>query len=103
MLAKSFLNSLKFYLFIIALIITAVSLQYKLLFGKNNVFTILDLQRQIIEKREQLFALTYRNHKLAMKVDFLKQTPNAYEEQARYELGMQKPNETYYQVFVPIK
>lgn len=103
MLVKSFLNSLKFYLFIFTLVAIVVSLQYKLFFGKNNVLAIIDLQKQISQKREELFELQYRNHKLAMKVDFLKQTPKAYEEQARYELGMQKPNETYYQVFVPIK
>lgn len=103
MLAKSFLNSLKYYILIFALSFSIIWLGYKLFFGKNNIFYILNLQNQITQKREELFELKYRNHKLAMKVDFLKQTPNAYEEQARYELGMKKKNEKYYQVVVPIK
>jgi len=103
MLGKNFLNSLGFYLLIGVLAISIFWLQYKLFFGKNNVFKLISLEQQISDKREELYELKYRNHKLAMKVDFLKITPNAYEEQARYELGMKKPNESYYQVVVPVK
>ena len=98
MYSKSNLNY-----FISTLIIFSLLLYftYKLLFGENNIFYVYNFEKTISEKCIKLNFLRSKNIMLAQKIEFLKGNPKAYEEQARFALGMIKPDEKYYQVVTP--
>lgn len=76
---------------------------YKILFGENNIFYVYKFEQLILQDRVELDILQSRNHMLAQKIKFLKDNPKAYEEQARFALGMIKPGEEYFQVVMPVE
>ena len=76
-------------------------LQYPLWFGKGGWFRVWSLERQLQEQRQSNIALKQRNSVLDAEVRDLKQGYDALEERARYELGMIKQDEVFFQVVMP--
>ena len=79
------------------LILALVSLQYKLWLGYGGI-----QQRQLVEEKIALQkaenqSLFSKSRALEADILELKSGEQALEEQARYELGMVKDNEIYYQ------
>jgi cell division protein FtsB len=81
----------------IVLIIALVVLQHKLWLGDGNIIQWVSLQQKLEEHQEENERLAARNKALEADIQELKSGEQALEEQARYELGMVKENETYYQ------
>ena len=73
-------------------------LQYPLWLGKGSWLRVWELERQVEGQQVANEALAMRNAKLAAEVNDLKQGFDAIEERARYELGMVKRNEVFFQV-----
>ena len=78
-------------------------LQYPLWFGKGGWLRVWSLERQVQEQKQTNAALGQRNGALEAEVRDLKQGFEAIEERARYELGLVKQDETFYQVVRPAK
>jgi cell division protein FtsB len=76
-------------------------LQLPLWFGKGGWLRVWSLERQVQEQKETNAALSRRNGALDAEVRDLKQGSEAIEERARYELGMIKQDETFFQVVPP--
>ena len=73
-------------------------LQYPLWFGKGGWVRVWGLERQVQEQKQANAALTRRNGALDAEVRDLKQGFEAIEERARYELGLIKQDEIFFQV-----
>jgi len=67
-------------------------------FGDANVIELAQLQESINVQNAENDQLLLRNHQLAAEVSDLRKDLVAVEERARSELGMVKPNETFYQL-----
>lgn len=78
-----------------------VLLQYPLWLGKGSWLKVWDLNRQLAEQRLANEALAARNAQLAAEVNDLKTGYGAIEARARYELGMIKKDEIFFQVMEP--
>lgn len=76
-------------------------LQYPLWLGKGSWLRVWDLERQVEAQQLANEALILRNSKLAAEVNDLKQGYDAIEERARYDLGMIRRNEVFFQVIEP--
>jgi cell division protein FtsB len=72
--------------------------QYPLWFGKGGWLRVWSLERQVQEQKQANAALAQRNGALDAEVRDLKQGFEAIEERARYELGLIKPDEIFFQV-----
>lgn len=88
---------------IISLIVIISLLSYKLVLGSDSVIAVWKLRNILIEQDKDLNKLKLRNQLLLNKLERLKKYSVAIEEQARYELGMVKHGEKYYQVVDPIE
>jgi len=77
-------------------------LQYPLWFGKGGWLRVWSLEHQVQEQKQTNAALSQRNGALDAEVRDLKQGFEAIEERARYELGLIKQDEIFFQV-VPAK
>jgi cell division protein FtsB len=75
-----------------------VAIQYPLWLGKGGWLRVWDVDRQLDAQQEKNTRLESRNNALAAEVKDLKQGHEAIEERARYELGMVKNDEVFYQV-----
>jgi cell division protein FtsB len=84
-----------------ALGILIVVLQFPLWLGKGGWLRIWDLDRQVAQQKEQNDKLKRRNGALDAEVRDLKQGFEAAEERARYELGMVRQDEIFFQVIPP--
>jgi cell division protein FtsB len=73
-------------------------LQYPLWFGKGGWLRVWSLEHQVQEQRQTNAALAQRNDALDAEVRDLKQGFEAIEERARYELGLIKQDEIFFQV-----
>ncbi|VEG91029.1 cell division protein FtsB [Legionella spiritensis] len=82
---------------VVILILALVGLQYKLWLGDGSILQWRQLERKIIGQEKENQKLLARNHAIEADIMELKSGEQALEEQARYELGMVKNNETYYQ------
>lgn len=80
-----------------------VLLQYPLWFGKGGWLRVWSLERQVQEQKLANAALAQRNGALEAEVRDLKQGFEAIEERARYELGMIKQDEVFFQAVRPTK
>ena len=78
-----------------------VLLQYPLWLGKGSWLRVWDLDRQLAEQKLANQALAARNSQLAAEVNDLKTGYGAIEARARYELGMIKKDEIFFQVMEP--
>lgn len=72
-------------------------LQYKLWLGEGSLPQWKHLEKQIVLQKTANEALASRNRAIAEDILELKSGDQALEEQARYELGMIKSDEMYYQ------
>jgi len=75
-----------------------VAIQYPLWLGKGGWLQVWDAARQLDAQHAKSARLETRNGALAAEVKDLKQGHDAIEERARYELGMVKNDEVFFQV-----
>ena len=75
-----------------------VAIQYPLWLGKGGWMRVWDVNRQLDTQHAKNERLEMRNGALAAEVKDLKQGFDAIEERARYELGMVKNDEVFFQV-----
>lgn len=80
------------------LVLSILLLQYPLWLGKGSWLRVLDLQQQLARQQVANLALAERNAKLAAEVNDLKTGYAAIEARARYELGMIRKGEIFFQV-----
>jgi cell division protein FtsB len=80
------------------LFVLLVLIQYPLWLGKGGVVKVWDLDRQLSLQRGVNAKLIARNGGLEGEVRDLKQGSLAVEEQARYKLGMVRPDEIFIQL-----
>tara|TARA_B100000029_G_scaffold472105_1_gene512340 strand:- start:567 stop:869 length:303 start_codon:yes stop_codon:yes gene_type:complete len=85
-------------LLISALVSIFAVLQYELWLGKQNVFDLYQLDKHIKEAVETNSELRERNDKLHEDIIDIKNRSEAIEAQARFDLGLIKPGETYYHI-----
>jgi cell division protein FtsB len=87
----------------LVLLVLLILLAYRLLFGDANLLQLARLKKTLAAQNAELAILRDRNKDIAKKINNIKSSPEAIEEQARYELGMVKAGEKYYQVIEPIQ
>jgi len=75
-----------------------VLIQYPLWFGKGGWLRVWAVERQLVEDRQHNQRLRLRNAALAAEVRDLKEGLDAIEERARYEQGMVKKDEIFFQI-----
>ena len=75
-----------------------IFLQYVLWAGKRNVIDLHRLNQQVDDVRNENHKFQGRNDQLHEDVIDIKSRLGAIESQARYDLGLIKPGETYYQI-----
>ena len=85
----------------LVLLLVAVGLQYPLWLGKGGWLRVWDLDRQLAIQRAGNSKLQARNDALDAEVRDLKAGYEALEERARYELGMIKQDEVFFQFVRP--
>jgi cell division protein FtsB len=73
-------------------------IQYPLWLGKGGWVRAWEVDRQVQAQRGKNASLENRNAGLAAEVRDLKQGLEAIEERARYELGLVKSDEVFFQV-----
>lgn len=81
----------------IILIIALVVLQHKLWLGDGNLIQWINLEKKLEDHQSENNKLAARNRAMEAEIKELKSGDQALEEQARYELGMIKDDEEYYQ------
>lgn len=79
-----------------------VLIQYPLWLGKGGWMRVWEIDRQVTSQKQTNAKLDARNKALDAEVRDLKQGSDAIEERARYELGMIKQDEVFYQVLQPV-
>ena len=82
----------------IALGVLIVLIQLPLWLGKGGWLRVWDNDRHVTTQRAKNAQLETRNTALAAEVRDLKTGTEAIEERARYELGMTKSDEIFFQV-----
>ncbi|HVJ22905.1 MAG TPA: cell division protein FtsB [Burkholderiales bacterium] len=89
---------------VVAIILGAliVLIQYPLWLGKGGWLTAWRLENKLDGEKDKTEQLARRNAGLAAEVRDLKQGTEAIEERARYELGMIRGDEVFFQI-VPEK
>jgi cell division protein FtsB len=78
-----------------------VLIQYPLWLGKGGWLRAWEMDRQLEAQRATNRLLEARNGALAAEVRDLKQGIEAIEERARYELGMVREDEIFFQIVEP--
>jgi cell division protein FtsB len=86
----------------VILLVILTTLAYRFWFGPDSLVQVAKLRRTIKSQDLELATLKQRNQLIIDQINNLKASPLAIEEQARYELGMVKRGEKYYQVVEPI-
>ena len=82
----------------IAFAVLLVAIQVPLWLGKGGWMRVWALDRQVTEREEANRRLQARNQALDAEVRDLKQGTDAIEERARYDLGMVKQDEVFFQI-----
>ena len=75
-----------------------VLLQYPLWLGKGGWLRVWEIDRQVKAQKDGNDRLRVRNDALDVEVRDLKQGYDAIEERARYELGMIRQDEIFFQI-----
>ena len=75
-----------------------LAIQHPLWLGKGGWLRVWDVDQQVAAQNVKNEGLEVRNAALAAEVKDLKQGSDAIEERARYELGMVKGDEVFFQV-----
>jgi cell division protein FtsB len=78
-----------------------VLIQYPLWFGKGGWFRVWDIERQLADQKAKNATLQARNEALEGEVLDLKQGFDAVEERARFELGLIRQDEVFFQIVEP--
>ena len=78
-----------------------VLVQFPLWLGKGGWLRVWDLDRQVQAQKDQNAKVQKRNVALDAEVRDLKQGLEAVEERTRYELGMVKQDEVFFQIVEP--
>ncbi len=73
-------------------------LQYRIWWGERSYREIESLKNKISEQKEQNRLLEERNRALKKEILLLRTNPDALEERAREQLGLVKPDETFYRI-----
>ncbi len=81
-----------------ALVALILAIQYPLWLGKGGWLRAWDVDRRLETQQQKNIRLETRNNALAAEVKDLKQGHEAIEERARYELGMVKNDEVFFQI-----
>ena len=89
---------LKVKLVVAVFVVMLVFLQYALWAGKQNVIDLYRLNQQVDDIRKGNHEFQSRNDRLHEDVIDIKSRLGAIESQARFDLGLIKPGETYYQI-----
>ena len=84
-------------LMVICLILIVLGLQYKLWQSHDSVFNWFSLQKKLQTQLQENQQLQAFNQAIQADIVELKTNDQAVEDHARFELGMVKDNETYYQ------
>jgi cell division protein FtsB len=87
---------MKIFLLVITVLIGL--LQYRLWCGNGGIKEIKAYQQKLVELNKQVIEKKERNDALYAEVEDLRKGKEAIEERARYELGMMKEGETFFQV-----
>ena len=87
---------MKIFLLVITVLIGL--LQYRLWCGNGGIKEIKAYQQELVELNKQVIEKKERNDALYAEVEDLRKGKEAIEERARYELGMMKEGETFFQV-----
>lgn len=80
------------------LVALIVLIQAPLWIGKGGWFRAWELEKEVARQKQKNEGLAVRNSGLAAEVKDLKTGTDAVEERARYELGMVRKDEVFYQV-----
>lgn len=83
------------------LVILLIALQLKLWVGGGGMAEVDSLRASVQKQTDENATLLKRNQALAADVEDLKHGEQATEARARQELGLIKPNETFYQIVEP--
>ncbi len=83
------------------LVVLFVLLQFKLWLGEGGFTEVARLEARVDTQRQTNDELLQRNSRLQAEVEDLRERLDAVEERARYELGLIKPAEEFYQVVPP--
>ena len=78
-----------------------VLIQYSLWLGKGGWMRVWEVDRQVTVQKQNNSRFESRNKALDAEVRDLKQGSEAIEERARYEFGMIKLDEVFFQVLQP--
>jgi cell division protein FtsB len=81
--------------------VLVVLIQYPLWLGKGGWLRVWDVDRQLASQRAKNEMLQARNEALDAEVRDLKQGYEAIEERARFELGMVRKDEVFFQIVDP--
>ena len=81
--------------------VLVVLIQYPLWLGKGGWLRVWDVDRQLASQRAKNEMLQTRNEALDAEVRDLKQGYEAIEERARFELGMVRKDEVFFQIVDP--
>ena len=80
------------------IILLVILLQHRLWYGDGGIEEIKTLQQRLDDLKEQVEEKKERNEALYAEVEDLRKGQEALEERARYELGMIREGETFFQV-----
>lgn len=83
---------------IVFLLVLIGLLQYRLWYGDGSVAQVQQYRQQLAELQLQLQQKQVRNNALQAEVHDLRKGQEAIEEIARYDLGLIKKDETFFQV-----
>ena len=92
---------LKVKLVLAVFVVMLILLQYALWSGKQNVIDLYHSNRQVEDVRHENREFQSRNDQLHEDVIDIKSRLGAIESQARFDLGLIKSGETYYQIVRP--
>jgi len=81
----------------IFLVILLTALQYKLWVGDGSVSQWASLEKKLVTQEDENKRLTAQNRAIEADIIELKSGDQALEEQARFEMGMIKNGEVFYQ------
>ena len=84
-----------------ALIALLLAIQYPLWLGKGGWLRVWELDHKLTQQRAGNAVLQQRNDALVAEVRDLKNGYEAIEERARYELGLTRNNEVFFQFIDP--
>lgn len=87
----------------IALLIVFTLLGVKFWYGNDSLLQVMSLKKNLQKLQNENMLLKQRNELIKQRIAILKKDPNALEEQARYELGMIKRGEKFYQIVEPLE